>query len=263
MARTVPVAPQPKLLDEYEMPTRAAHKTRICLLQMLVKEEPVQHPVSVGQKRRFHAAFDGVAWVQQLQKVYEDAGDHRLKHFEIDPVPLNEPSFELLLQTVDDIVETSSMANVATASDEDKMALIDAVTRAVCRECTSRVKMQRNVSFKCKAFEPFGRVDLLRYGDVEKAVVMECNERDFDKGVAAMAVAAETALLERLEKEPEMDERIYGVVSDFLTWQVLELGLEGARFCKLSVDENGKENGLRGVVGALAALLQGKEARDV
>ncbi|EEY67664.1 uncharacterized protein PITG_18173 [Phytophthora infestans T30-4] len=228
MARTVPVAPTPKLFDEYEMPTSATHKARIRLLQM---------------RRRFRAAFDDVAWEQNLQKVYENADSHQLKQFEIDPMPLNESSFELLLSTVGDIIETSSMENVATASDEDKMALIDAVMRAVCRECTSQMKIERNVTFKGKALESFGRVDLLRYGNLENAII--------------------TALLERLEKDPQMNEHIYGVVSDLLTWQVMEVDAEGARFCTLIVNENEKEDGLRNVIGSLAALLQGKEARDV
>ncbi|KAG2775936.1 hypothetical protein JG687_00011299 [Phytophthora cactorum] len=263
MARTVLVAPNPKLFDEYEMPASAAHKARIYFLQMLVKEQPVERYANVPQKRRFRAAFDDVAWGQNLQKVYENADNHQLKHFEIDPMPLNEPSFELLVATVDDIIKTSSMENVATASDEDKMTLIDAVIRAVCRECTSRMKIERNVAFKGKALEPFGRVDLLRDGNLENAIVVECNEQVFDKGIAQMVLVAETALLERLEKDPQMDEHIYGVVSDLLMWQVMEVGAEGARFCKLTVDENEKEDGLRRVVGALAALLQGKEARDV
>ncbi|ETI49119.1 hypothetical protein F441_06966 [Phytophthora nicotianae CJ01A1] len=262
MARTVPVAPKPRLFDEYEMPTSAAHKARICSLQMLVKEQPVERYTSVLQKRRFRAAFDDVAWEQNLRKVYEDADYHQLKHFDIDPMPLNEPSFELLLSTVDDIIETSSMENVATASDEDKTTLIDAVMRAVCRECTSQTKIERHVLFKGKALESFGRVDLLRDGNLENAIVVECDEQNFDKGIARMVITAETALLERLEKDPQMDEHIYGIVSDLLTWQVMEVGAEGARFCKLKVDESEKEDGLRCVVGALAALLQGKEARD-
>ncbi|KAF4038490.1 hypothetical protein GN244_ATG09364 [Phytophthora infestans] len=263
MARTVPVAPTPKLFDEYEMPTSATHKARIRLLQMRVREQPNERFASVLQKRRFRAAFDDVAWEQNLQKVYENADSHQLKQFEIDPMPLNESSFELLLSTVGDIIETSSMENVATASDEDKMALIDAVMRAVCRECTSQMKIERNVTFKGKALESFGRVDLLRYGNLENAIIVECNKQVFDKGMAQTAITAETALLERLEKDPQMNEHIYGVVSDLLTWQVMEVDAEGARFCTLIVNENEKEDGLRNVIGSLAALLQGKEARDV
>ncbi|OWY97803.1 Crinkler (CRN) [Phytophthora megakarya] len=180
----------------------------------------------------------------------------------MDSMPLNEPSFQLLLSTVDDIIETSAMQNVETASDEDKMTLIDAVMRAVCRECTSRVKIERNVSFKCKALQAFGRVDLLRDGEMEKAIVIQCNENEFDKAMAQMAVILETALLERVAREPEMNEHIYGIVSDFLTWKVMELGPEEARFCTLK-NENKKEDGLRLAVGALAALLQGKEAREI
>ncbi|POM79425.1 Crinkler (CRN) domain containing hypothetical protein [Phytophthora palmivora] len=146
------------------------------------------------------------------------------------------------------------MTSVEAASDEDKTILIDAVIRAVCRECTSRVKIERKVTFKCKALEAFGRVDVLRHGEFEKAVVMECNKNDFDKD--GLAGAAFT-------RDPKMNEHIYGVVSDFLTWQVMELGTEEARFCKLCVNESKREDGLRAVLGVLAALLQGKEARDV
>lgn len=230
------------------------------------KEQPVQGYgyVNVGQKRRFRAAFDDVAWEQNLQHAYEDRGaTPHLKQFEIDPIPLNEPSFELLLATVNDIIDTSSMTTIETASDADKATLIDAVVRAVCRECTSRVKIHRNVSFKSKALESFGRVDLLRDGEKERAVVVGCKEPNFGKGVAQMTLAAETALLELLEKDPETKEHIYGVASDFLVWQVMEMGAEGARFGRFVVDGNTKEDDLRQVVGTLAALLQGKETRQV
>ncbi|KAE9308821.1 hypothetical protein PF001_g10987 [Phytophthora fragariae] len=157
MARTVPVAPKPKLFDEYEMPSSAAHKARIRLLQTLVKEQTVeQRYMNVGQKRRFRAAFDDVAWEQNLRRVYEDAGDHQLKQLAIDPMPLNEPSFELLLATVNDIIETSSMTSLETASDADIATLVDTVVRALCRECTSRVKIERNASFKCRVNRPSG-----------------------------------------------------------------------------------------------------------
>jgi hypothetical protein len=262
MARTVQVAPTPKLFDEYEMPRSAPHKARIHLLQSLVKEKPVQHNINVGQKRRFRAAFDDIAWEQNLKKVYAGGESHQLKQFQIDPMPLNEPSFELLTKTVDDIIDTSSMEAVAAASDTDKVLLIDAVIRAVCRECTSRVKIHRDVSFKCKALEGFGRVDVLRSGDAEKAVATECKTEMFDQGVARLAVAVETALLERIEKEQETNGTVFGIASDFLTWQVMELSADGARFCKFAVDESEREVGLREIVGALAALLQGKEASD-
>ncbi|KAE9008975.1 hypothetical protein PF010_g11138 [Phytophthora fragariae] len=233
MARTVPVAPKPKLFDEYEMPSSAAHKARIRLLQTLVKEQTVeQRYMNVGQKRRFRAAFDDVAWEQNLRRVYEDAGDHQLKQLAIDPMPLNEPSFELLLATLS--ARCAGSARVV-----------------------SRLSATRRSSA-----ESTGRVDLLRDGEKEKAVVVERKEHNFDVGVAQGALVAETALLERLEKDPEMKENVYGIVSDFLTWQLMELSVDGARFCKFVVDENKKEVDLRQIVGALAALLQGKESRE-
>ncbi|POM75328.1 Crinkler (CRN) domain containing hypothetical protein, partial [Phytophthora palmivora] len=123
------------------------------------------------------------------------------------------------------------MTSVEAASDEDKTILIDAVIRAVCRECTSRVKIERKVTFKCKALEAFGRVDVLRHGEFEKAVVMECNKNDFDKGIAQMEFPQVTASQFESDRKMVGNEHIYGVVSDFLTWQVMELGTEEARFC--------------------------------
>ncbi|KAF1791034.1 hypothetical protein GQ600_17374 [Phytophthora cactorum] len=186
MARTVLVAPNPKLFDEYEMPASAAHKARIYFLQMLVKEQPVERYANVPQKRRFRAAFDDVA----------------------------------------------------------------------------RMKIERNVAFKGKALEPFGRVDLLRDGNLENAIVVECNEQVFDKGIAQMVLVAETALLERLEKDPQMDEHIYGVVSDLLMWQVMEVGAEGARFCKLQWMKTRKRM-VSAVLSEPCCSTPGKEARDV
>ncbi|KAL4145803.1 hypothetical protein PRNP1_011679 [Phytophthora ramorum] len=262
MPRTVPVAPKPKLFDEYDMPTGAAHKARIRMLQIFVKEQPSKHSANVGQKRRFRAAFDDFAWERNIKKVYENSAGHHLNQFEIDPMPLNEHSLELLLATVDDLIETSSMETIDTASETDKMMLVDAVMRAVCRECTSCVKIERNVTFKSEVLEPFGRVDLLRAGKMEKAIVMQCKKQDFDRGLTEMAIAVEIALLERMEKGPDSKANIYGFMSDFVTWHVMELSAKRARFCKFTVDASKREDDLRTLVGALSALVQGKEARD-
>ncbi|GMF20330.1 unnamed protein product [Phytophthora lilii] len=164
----------------------SAHEVRIRLLQSLVKnDKPGRYSASVDQKRRFEAVFDGVAWEQNLKKVYEDVADsHRLKHFKIYPMLLNDSSFQLLASKVDDIIATSVMERTNDASDTDKMTLIDAVVRAVFRECSSRVKLERNASFKCTALEAFGELDLLRAGGIEKSVVFECGGYSFDKGIA-------------------------------------------------------------------------------
>ncbi|RLN71161.1 hypothetical protein BBJ29_010163 [Phytophthora kernoviae] len=138
--------------------------------------------------------------------------------------------------------------------------LIDLTVRVGASECIDFVKVDVNVELKCSELDVNVHTDwLLTSNGRTKVVVVHCKRGDgcFSKGLAQMVLGAETTLSDILQQNPSSDESVYGIATNFVVWQFLQLNRHEARFCDVFFKTNKRRDSLDELTSIVSGLLRG------
>lgn len=235
----------------------SVHSSRVSRIRNLTSAVLASKSAS-GQERARQCALSDVSRRHQLEGIYaNDLGE--LQSFRPATASLSEARLESLHELVKQIVRVNRIQFFEMCGKEENLALILAIMVATIDECprADLVALQHKVLLKSSQLNACGRAELVATKRGRRALLVECKSADFDKVFAQMTIDTEAMLLERLEDQPDSNDSVFGVVSNFLHWHFMHLTRHKASFFQVHIDPTNMREGLRRVSGALLSILNG------
>ncbi|KAG7375432.1 hypothetical protein PHYBOEH_002553 [Phytophthora boehmeriae] len=247
------IQPLPKSISPSKMRSRS---DRIRQIRELIRQLAA-FDVHVGDKRSQSAAFGVFDWDGHLSKFYSDKRG-ALLHLKPPNSSVPEEKIDLLHNVAEIVIQTTGTNNLLACKESVLQELIDLTVRVGVSDCID-VKVDVNVDLNSSELDVNIQVDwLLTSNKRKRVVVVHCKRGGgcFSKGLAQMVFGAETILGQILQESPSSDESVYGIATNFMVWQFLQLNRHEARFCDVFFKMNKRQESMDELASIVSGLLK-------